>query len=246
MRTLGELKKYNTITIEGDYSYVYDYMKSVSKTKEDLGIEIYCPFKQFVIKQSQIMNDRKDNTTYYITNYVYIEDHKDYIFIEYYIYSKVDYFLKQSLAIQVTGVINNKFTYKTLVKDCDDNEFANFIRYEELMMLYIIYIKDNPIIKYKTVKRGRRVKIQNNANDNHTQKRTSVLKIGEKTIYTIEGDGKDITNFRKHTYNRHKDSWEVQGHYRRYKNGKVVFIQGYVKGKKDGQTSKKDLVIKKR
>ena len=75
MRTLGELKKYNTITIEGDYSYVYDYMKSVSKTKADLGIEIYCPFKQFVIKQSQVMNDRKDNTTYYITNYVYIEDH---------------------------------------------------------------------------------------------------------------------------------------------------------------------------
>ena len=149
------------------------------------------------------------------------------------------------MAIQVTGVINNKFTYKTLVKDCDDNEFTNFIRYVELMMLYIIYIKDNPIIKYKTVKRGRRVKIQNNTNDNHTQKRTSVLKIGEKTIYTIQGNKEDITNFKKTTYNRHKDSWEVQGHYRRYKNGKVVFIQGYVKGKKDGQTSKKDLVIKK-
>ena len=112
-------------------------------------------------------------------------------------------------------------------------------------MLYIIYIKDNPLIRYKTIKRGRRIKTQNNTS-NHIQKRTSVLKLGEKTIYTIEGDGKDITNFRKHTYNRYKDSWEVQGHYRRYKNGKVVFIQGYVKGKKDGQTSKKDLVIKKR
>ena len=243
MRTLGELKKYNTITIEGDYSYIYDFMKNVNKTKKDLGIEIYCPFKQFVIKQNQTMNDRVDNITYNIINYTYIEDHKDYILIEHYIYSKHDYYLKQSLAIQVTGVINNKFNYKTLVKDCDDNEFTNFIGYIELLMLYVIYVKDNPLIKYKTVKRSR---VTTQKNNTSTQKRTSVLKIGEKTIYTIEGNKEDITNFKKTTYNRYKDSWEVQGHYRRYKNGKVVFIQGYIKGKKDGQTSKKDLVIKKR
>lgn len=32
-------------------------------------------------------------------------------------------------------------------------------------------------------------------------------------------------------YTRHIEAWGVRGHYRKYKNGKVVFIQPYVKGK---------------
>lgn len=34
----------------------------------------------------------------------------------------------------------------------------------------------------------------------------------------------------KRPYARHMESWEVKGHYRHYKNGKVVFIKGYTKG----------------
>ena len=34
----------------------------------------------------------------------------------------------------------------------------------------------------------------------------------------------------KRPYNRHTESWEVKGHYRRYKNGKIVFIKSFTKG----------------
>ena len=34
--------------------------------------------------------------------------------------------------------------------------------------------------------------------------------------------------------------WEVRGHYRHYKSGKVVFIKNYEKGKEKGKVKPKD------
>lgn len=40
------------------------------------------------------------------------------------------------------------------------------------------------------------------------------------------------------------ESWGVRGHYRHYKNGKVVFVKPYVKGKKRGEIAPKDTIYR--
>lgn len=40
------------------------------------------------------------------------------------------------------------------------------------------------------------------------------------------------------------EAWGVRGHYRRYKNGKVVYIKPYVKGKKRNEVEPKDTIYK--
>ena len=60
------------------------------------------------------------------------------------------------------------------------------------------------------------------------------------TIYTIRG--KNAASEHKGSRVRHCEAWEVVGHYRHYKNGKVVYIAPYYKGKNknaiDGKTYK--------
>lgn len=48
-------------------------------------------------------------------------------------------------------------------------------------------------------------------------------------IYTIRGKRAPTEN--KGTRARHCEAWEVVGHYRHYKNGRVVYIAPYYKGK---------------
>lgn len=48
-------------------------------------------------------------------------------------------------------------------------------------------------------------------------------------------------NPRKYTF--HVESWNVSGHYRRYKNGKVVWVKEYKKGKKSNVEDKNKILI---
>lgn len=50
-----------------------------------------------------------------------------------------------------------------------------------------------------------------------------------RSFYISEDDFNDEST--KREYNRTLESWKVRGHFRRYKNGKVVWIQPYTKGK---------------
>lgn len=45
------------------------------------------------------------------------------------------------------------------------------------------------------------------------------------------------------TYTHHVESFDVAGHYRHYKSGKVVFVKGYTKGNKDAKISDKTYKI---
>jgi len=47
----------------------------------------------------------------------------------------------------------------------------------------------------------------------------------------------------KRDYNRQAESWQVRGHFRRYKSGKEVWIQPQVRGKKDGQVEPKTYTL---
>ena len=51
-----------------------------------------------------------------------------------------------------------------------------------------------------------------------------------------------IERIREKKYERHAEAWEVRGHLRRYKSGRVVYIKPYIKG--HGRINKKEYVIK--
>lgn len=52
---------------------------------------------------------------------------------------------------------------------------------------------------------------------------TKPIKIGDQIILHYENDG-------QRKYERHCDGWNVRGHYRHYKSGKIVFIKPFKKG----------------
>lgn len=64
----------------------------------------------------------------------------------------------------------------------------------------------------------------------------TLKELSNKVIYV---DNKTVNKENIRKYVRHKESWKVTGHYRRYKSGKVIFVEPYTKGKKEETKGKK-------
>ena len=98
-------------------------------------------------------------------------------------------------------------------------------------MTYILkkagmYINFDVLFHKKRLKRGR------TQNNKHKKTRKSKNKIKITKILRIQNN--EVQDFLKE-HSTHKitcPSWGVSGHYRHYKNGKVVWIKPYKKGKK--------------
>ena len=78
------------------------------------------------------------------------------------------------------------------------------------------------------------------------QRQTSKKQKSKKPITINLNDIERSINVNKGTkpYERHIDSWEVRGHYRHYKSGKVTFIKAFTKGNKDVKPQDRDYTIK--
>lgn len=66
--------------------------------------------------------------------------------------------------------------------------------------------------------------------------KSSVIKLSDGIEYQYVHEYEDVR-----PYNRHIEAWEVKGHYRHYKSGKIVFVKPYQKGK--GKIHDKEYVI---
>lgn len=73
-------------------------------------------------------------------------------------------------------------------------------------------------------------------NSNGNCVKSSVIRLSDGIEYQYFHEYKDIR-----PYNRHTEAWEVKGHYRHYKSGKVVFVKPYKKGK--GTVNDKEYAI---
>lgn len=101
----------------------------------------------------------------------------------------------------------------------------------------ILYIMNTP---RERTERPKNTKISN------TQKAESKVNI-ENKIYLLDEivdyvneNGLTVAKSGNHTITC--PCWSVRGHYRRYKNGNVVFVKSYEKGKEKGKTKPKDKV----
>lgn len=81
-----------------------------------------------------------------------------------------------------------------------------------------------------------------------TDKQKSLV---SRTVLSIDGKVKYITsnnstakNIIRKKYIRTATSWSVMGHYRHYKSGKTVFVNGYLKGQDSSKRKRKEVRVK--
>lgn len=109
-----------------------------------------------------------------------------------------------------------------------DGSVTQFMR----VMAWINYLLENPT--YKTVTKDHTDRVTMNAGQPHFLSNRTIdlnrLKISTKSkkVYSAIGSGK---------IHRTAECWSVRGHMRHYKDGKVVYVRPYEKGK--GRKSKR-------
>jgi hypothetical protein len=111
-----------------------------------------------------------------------------------------------------------------------------------ITMVYVNYIMEHPEIKeIERKKRGRKPKNEK-ANSNMAASKQSATEPKNVNINGIRFVVKNnIANkLKSNKIQRTMSCWTVRGHYRHYKNGRVVYIKSYEKGnrKQKGRSAK--------
>lgn len=111
-----------------------------------------------------------------------------------------------------------------------------------LLLHFITNIQTEALKKKEKITRIRNKKNKESTtansqeNTNNTTYQNQIIHLGKGIRYEYEPQEESDTK-EKRKYNKHCESWEVRGHYRHYKNGKVIFIKGYPKGKGKTKTT---------
>lgn len=100
------------------------------------------------------------------------------------------------------------------------------------------YLLKHPEEKCK--ERHARSHNENNSSSKSFQKRTDSVQVISLNSLRFKTANKKVANMLKSKkVHRMAESWSVRGHYRHYKNGKVIFIESFEKGKNRKQASQK-------
>lgn len=133
-----------------------------------------------------------------------------------------------------------KYKENEIMTACDP--FKLFLK----IMCWINWIMQHPEIKeverQERTHTGKKSKKKNSINktkmDNNTVKTVKINNIKIKTV-----NSKLITKIKSKKIHRIAGCWEVRGHFRHYKTGKVVYIRPYEKGKDSRNRVKKQYTI---
>lgn len=120
------------------------------------------------------------------------------------------------------------------------------------VMSWINYLSEHPEIKEISMEKKDSTKISEKTvqtdctgHSNRKAKRNehSPHKIRINGIKVVSSDKKLVSKLKSRKRQRITESWCVRGHYRHYKNGKKVYIDPYIKGKKNSTAVKKAYTI---
>lgn len=115
--------------------------------------------------------------------------------------------------------------HEPLVSRCEQNGLIQELA--SRFKIYLSYIDCLNSIKIIEVKSNTK-KVKNKAiYDKNITSKNNLIVINNKKIEYV---GHPENEFEKRVYSRKTQSWNVRGFYRRYKSGKVVFINSYQKG----------------
>lgn len=102
-------------------------------------------------------------------------------------------------------------------------------------MVYIMNTPRNKILKPKVTK-----EIAKNKYKNLKTKKDNKIYLLDEIVEYVNDNGLTVSSYGTHKINC--PCWSVRGHYRHYKNGRVVFVKSYEKGKEKGRTKPKNKV----
>lgn len=210
MKTFRELKEYDMFDL-GDISY------SDAIVPSDFRVEPI--FNEAVIKIVSNGHGEK------VSTYTYVNSNGT---IEYYLYRCKTYEFLPCLKVK-TYMVENKLKFEVLYMNemykVNDKEIETIIHQTLHTMSYLSYVATTKETIYKTIKEKKAA--EKKSSSKASAKRRVELLNGNRIIYV--NANKDTIKDMK-TYQRHIDSWNVAGHPRTYKSGKVIFIKPYKKG----------------
>ena len=232
MYTIRQLREFDTI------EFSYELSESViEKYKTEPMTELYFFLEEGVQKHPMPFINaisytyfklNKQNTSIYISNYVFSTKHKSLIHIVDVQYNLTKMYKSQSLEYKVLkDSVKDDETIYTIVATF----ISIFAHLTELINNREIIIKK--IEPKKETDRSKNKKNKNNANNrklNTASKRTINLLADNVRYVTITSKENIDDKIVKRKYNRQVESWTVRGHIRRYKSGKVVYIKPHIKG----------------
>lgn len=248
-KSLNDLKSLTLIDTNGK-SYK-SIVESNKKFEEKYGsAEIKFPIKEAVIYMKEIA----EGSSAMLRNPIYKED-----YIYYKILKDDNNNDSLEVLLESYAIIEGEFhpQFGAMLKVKDGNPTITELSYEIVELLngrqknlmqipnrkafikarcgmlldYLIFIwtsKLNSSVTYKSVNKDKNESSNKNINNKKNNREKIHILNDDKIVYIVEGDKNTLKSFKK--YNRKTDSWNVSGHYRRYKSGLVKWIDEYSKG----------------
>lgn len=125
-------------------------------------------------------------------------------------------------------IIPIKYVNKTIPNLKWKDDFLSIEVYSKMVLAQLYYIDE--------INRNKDIIVRAKRNSDNNFKSVTNTHIYEVTSYTICISDKKyvyVNGYNNHStrkFKRKADSWNVMGHYRHYKNGKIVFIKSFTKG----------------
>ena len=168
--------------------------------------------------------------------------------IELYTYYREDYKFEFLMELDLKEIKENAGGLKSNVNEdylkgrFRKNDAALSGLFMVLRVLYYISIKlQERNTVYKTTKKNL-FSNKTSTKSNNRRKKIEVLN-KDKVVYLKMNTDLDFLKVLRN-YTRKTESWNVVGHYRHLKSGKVVWVQPYRKGNKEMKTEPKKYIIK--
>lgn len=234
------LKKADQVIINMDnLNRIHDWFEAF-KEEVDVSKLVLFPFLEegvFVLKEIASSNKKK------IDAYLHFQYHEGEFDLSLFLKNGEEYISVCGYTFKETGVyslfeedeeiqievfhVGDKYEEETIMENVTST-LANFAAY----MLFVDWINKNS--EYITKERKKiQVGHPTKKKKNKSKKKNKAIINNLKTVYKLKTDDKIRESFEEKIkkYNERVISWTVRGHFRRYKNGKVVWVKPHKKGK---------------
>lgn len=229
-KTFREIKEIDTITINASLK---DMEKNYwQKRKEGNGhIKYMPPLYQAVLKYKYQGKYEPKNTI----QYIYFEVINNGLELEFYQYNTTKYIFTPLMYVVLTP--KDGFEILNVYSKQINANFSQSLIFVYLYLsTYVNTIKNDP---NTIIKKEKQLSCKMSTSNNKYSNKTVVIS-NNKIVYEVIN--KEGLNNIKRQYIKHIESFNVMGHTRKLKNGKIIYVRPYKKGV--GITKKKEYVVK--
>lgn len=223
MRTFKEIKQIDTIILNKDISEIEEDLNNLCREAEKENISFYFPLELGVLRINFVESN--------LNNYFYFLFNSESDSVEVYLYNKNEITFQWILDFRIIGANKTGIEYKPISHNntiIDKKSIASaselYVQMFQTAMIYALFIKDNPKIKYK---KSKSISPNGNPSSQPVKSKTSII-LGDKVIYEVNSSKDNLKNFK--VRKKHTDSWTVMAFQRKLKSGKTVMVKSHTRG----------------